>query len=103
VCVLTNSAQLLSQQISNKRIKQHTFGIFCEKKIITPSSTRSPAVTDKLPDACTPMLCCQELLSDEWLQLTGQIFKLSPDPLPSDGLNEGDPLELSGSSLVREN
>jgi len=29
--------------------------------------------------------------------------QLQPTPLPFDALNEGDPLEISGSYLVREN
>jgi len=46
---------------------------------------------------------CQQLPSGEWLQFTGLFFRPFPTPLPFDAFNEGDPLELSGSYLVREN
>jgi len=58
---------------------------------------------------CTPRLCCQELPSGEWQwarfcswQHIGPIFQLLPTTLPFDALNEGDPLKLLGSYLVRE-
>jgi len=50
------------------------------------------------------MLCSQiELPSGEWKRFIGLIFRLLPTPLPSDALNDGDPLELSGSYVVWEN
>jgi len=49
------------------------------------------------------MLCCQELLSSEWLRCSGQIFRLLPTSLSLDALSEWDHVELSGSYLVRKN
>jgi len=50
------------------------------------------------------MLCCQELSTDhECLRFIDRIFRLLNTPLLFDVLDEGDPLELSGSYLVWEN
>jgi len=56
-------------------------------------------------EAQLSMLCCKELPSGESLRLTGRIFILLPNPLPSDTLNGFKfgmgKLEWLGYSLVK--